>query len=151
MYRRSASVPDASKVVTRYDLAQPPSFDVSHLNETRVKDKDVWWVPSDVLCSTLPLDGTLSATRVAVAVHIQPELLRKRQRVDAVRVPICALTIVTKKELVLAGAEHAHRTTRLTPFSELLVARVVALRNGNALKTVTARQPPTCKYGIKRS
>jgi hypothetical protein len=74
MYCRPASVPDASEIVTRYDLTQAPSFDVSHLDETRVKDKDVWWVPGNVLCSTLPLDGTLGATRVAVAVHIQPEL-----------------------------------------------------------------------------
>ena len=50
---------------------------MSHLDETRVKDKDVWWVPGDVLCSTLPLDGTLGATRVAVAVHIQPEFYEK--------------------------------------------------------------------------
>ena len=46
---------------------------MSHLDETRVEDKDVWWMPCDVLCCAFPFDGALGATRVAMAVHIQPE------------------------------------------------------------------------------
>ena len=46
------------------------------------------------------------------------------------------LTIVAKKELVFAGTEHAHGTTGLAPFSELLLARIIALRNSDALETI---------------
>lgn len=72
-HQRSSSIPDASEVVTRDDLAQPPSFNMSHLNESRVKYKDVWRVPCDVFGSAFPLDGPFCATRVTVAVYIQPE------------------------------------------------------------------------------
>lgn len=46
------------------------------------------------------------------------------------------LTIIAKKELVFTGAEHSHRTTRLAPFSELLMAWIIALWNCDTLKTV---------------
>ena len=50
-----------------------PSFNMLHLDEMRVEDEDVWWVPRDVLGGSLPFDGPFCATMVAVAVHIQPE------------------------------------------------------------------------------
>jgi hypothetical protein len=84
---------------------------MSHLDETRVKDKDVWWVPRDVLRSALPLDGTLGATRVAMTVHIQSELCEQTVSRQMAKVSDDAVTIVAEKELILAGAEHAHRTT----------------------------------------
>src|SRR5258707_13484079 len=74
---RSSPIPDTSEVVTGDDLTQTPSFNMSHLDETRVEDEDVWWVPRDVLGSSLPFDGPFCATRVAVVVHIQPELREK--------------------------------------------------------------------------
>lgn len=60
--------------MTRYNLAQTARFDMSHLDETLVEDENVRWMPCDVLCRALPLDGALGATGVAMAVHIQPEL-----------------------------------------------------------------------------
>src|SRR5260370_40629605 len=73
---RPSQIHPTWEVVTRDDLAQTPSFSMSHLDETRVEDEDVWWVPRGVLSclsSSLPFDGPFCATRVTVAVHIQPE------------------------------------------------------------------------------
>ena len=71
--RRSSTITDASEVVTRDDLAQPPSFNMSYLNEPRVEYKDVWGMPCDVLGSAFPLDGPFRATWVTVVVYIQSE------------------------------------------------------------------------------
>ncbi len=44
-------------------------------------------------------------------------------------------TIVTQQELVVAGAEHSHRTTALASLGKLFEARVVALGNSDTLET----------------
>jgi hypothetical protein len=46
---------------------------MSHFDEARVEDQDVWRVPRDVLCGALPLDCTLREVRVPMLVHMQPE------------------------------------------------------------------------------
>ena len=48
--------------------------------------------------------------------------------------PVRPLTIVAQQELVVAGAEHAHRATALTPFCQLLESRIIALRNCDTLE-----------------
>ena len=149
--RPSAPVPDASQVVSGDDLAKPPGFDVSHFDEARVKDEDVWWVPGDVLGSAFPFDGALGTTWVAMAVHIQPELCRRA--VVSVQIEGAAselnLTVIAKEKFVLARAEHPHWTTRFTTLGKFLMARIVALWNRDTLETThPTRQISEIRCGV---
>jgi hypothetical protein len=63
-------------------------------------------------------------------------ILRERVRRQMERAAEGALTIIANKELISAGAERAHGTTRPAPSSERLMMWIVELRNSNTLETV---------------
>lgn len=105
----------------------------------RVEDENVWWVPRDVLCNTLPIDCTLCGTGVSVTIHVQTEFFSKVVSVEVEMACEAVLTVITKKVLVLSREKDTHWTTRLASFSELLVSRVVALRRSKTAKAVDSR------------
>ena len=49
---------------------------MSHLNEARIEDEHIGWVPGDVLRSALPLDRALRKIRFASLVHIKPKFFK---------------------------------------------------------------------------
>ena len=51
------------------------------------------------------------------------------------RAPKLNITVVAKEELVFAGTEHPHWTTRFTTLGEFLMARIVALWYRDTLET----------------
>ena len=67
---RSSAIPDASHIVSGYDLDQTTGFYVADFDESAVEKKDVWRVPGDAFCRPLPFDCTHTATWVSVFVDV---------------------------------------------------------------------------------
>lgn len=132
----AASVPNAPNVIPRDDLGEATSLHMPNFDEAAVKQEDVWRVPRDVLGGTLPLDGAHRPTGVSVTIHVETKFYAHM----GIRVHVDAfgdqLTIVTKQELVVAGTEHAHGTTALTPLGQFLKSRVIPLRNRDTLEAM---------------
>ena len=53
----AAPVPDAANVVAGDDLGKATCLDVADLDEATVEQKDIWWMPRDMLRRALPLDS----------------------------------------------------------------------------------------------
>ena len=71
MGTNSTSVPDAANIVSRDDLRQSSRLDVSNLDETRVKDKNIRRVVCNSLGIAFPLDSVTRATGISVLVNVK--------------------------------------------------------------------------------
>ena len=69
----STSIPDAANIISRDDLRQSASLDVSNLDETRVKDKNVRRVVCNSLGIALPLDSVTRAIGISVLINVKTE------------------------------------------------------------------------------
>lgn len=84
---------------------------MSYLDKARIEDEHVGWVARDMLRNNVnpPLNRALRGIEVAILVDIQPEFCVKvtmSVRIEGVSGPV--LTVITKEEFVVAGAEYAH-------------------------------------------
>jgi hypothetical protein len=71
--RNTAAVPDASDIVSRDDLRQPPRVNVPDFDEARVEEEDIGRMACDTLGRTFPFNDNARTDRIAVLVDMQTE------------------------------------------------------------------------------
>ena len=84
---------------------------MSYLDEARIEDEEVGWVACDLLRNNVntQFNRALCGIEFAILVDIQPEICVKVMvsvRIEGVSGPV--LTVITKEEFVVTGAEYAH-------------------------------------------
>lgn len=78
---------------------------MSYLDEARIEDEHVGWVARDMIRNNLPFNRALRGIDIATLIDIQPEFCESDNEVQVEGESGPVLTVVTKEEFVVAGAE----------------------------------------------
>lgn len=75
----ATAIPDTSKLVPGNNLGQKTSRDMSHFDESRVKEEDIWPMHGHSFRSALPLNRARGTAWRSMFVHVDAEFWEPRK------------------------------------------------------------------------
>jgi len=129
----TAAVPDTTNVASLNDLHKSTGMDMSDLDESGVKEEDMWCMEGHAFSGSLPFDSASCSTGVSMFINKETKFYIVCQ--NEVSSETKQLTIVAQQELIICRPEHAQWLGRFTASSELGVFRILSLRDGNTIET----------------